>query len=208
MSEAERLDAFVLGSEALAGRDPVGPAHRGALEDALRLGRAGEPCGAETLGAWCLALELGVAASALAELAGWLEATFSAQLGRPRILRARDAGETAETLAEVLLRAGALDPCLGRLVCAWATELLARPFFTFGARDAQALGSGERARLRLLLGGKLRIAIYDLEGRRAEWVAGDSGAGRYTVPGEAAVLIAEWHELQAAEARWRAELAD
>ena len=72
MSEAERLDAFVLGSEALAGRDPVGPAHRGALEDALRLGRAGEPCGAETLGAWCLALELGVAASALAELAGWL----------------------------------------------------------------------------------------------------------------------------------------
>lgn len=203
MSEAERVASWVAGSAALAGRAAPTAGHAGALEDALRLGRAGEPCTAATLGAWCLALEVAVDAQALESLAAWAQGRFAAQLGQPWLARGRDPSATVEALVETLTRAAPLDGRLARLLCAWATELGARPFFVLGPRDAEALA--DPARLRLLLAGKLRIAVYDLQQRRLEWVGGDAGAGRYAAPDGSSQLIVEWHELQAAEARWRSD---
>lgn len=202
MSEAERVASWVANSAALAGF-PVTPGHPVALEEALRLGRAGERVPVESLDGWRLGLEAEAELESLDELAGWLVERFSAQLGRPWPARGQDPSLTVEALAETVERAAPLDPRLAHLLLAWATELLARPFFAVGPQDAEALA--DPARLRLLLAGKLRVAAYDLQQRRLEWVGGDAGAGRYAAPDGSSQLIVEWHELQAAEARWRSD---
>lgn len=192
-----RAESFLAGTCALERAAPL-PGQRELFEEFVRGGRRDAPLApllaraAELLGSPALPELLPRAAELLGEVR---------QAG-PIWQRHPGPALAAERLGDLLWEGRACDLRLVGLLLCYGAERWAIPHPCLGGDDEIALRTSREA-ARLLLGAKLREAVYSLEGELLLRESGDAGAGHYRGPSGASLLV-EWHELQAAEERWRA----
>ena len=110
----------------------------------------------------------------------------------------------AERLGDLLFEAVSQggDLRLIGLALSYGAERWAIPYPCLRGADGPRLHAG-RSQARLLMGERLREAIYSLQGELLTLSSGDAGAGHYRGSSGASLLV-EWHELQNAEEAWRA----